>query len=85
MQQGGIPSDIETVPAPAEARVAAGLQIPKLLAAIGLAASRTDADRLVKAGSVEINGTKWTELIHPAGEVLTIRAGKKWKRVDASV
>lgn len=83
VQQGGVPSDIETVALPGEARVAAGVQVPKLLAAVGLAPSRTEADRLVKAGSVEINGAKWTEIVHPAGSVLTIRAGKKWKRVDA--
>jgi tyrosyl-tRNA synthetase len=83
VQQGGVPSDIETVALPAEARVAAGVQVPKLLAAVGLAPSRTEADRLVKAGSVEIDGAKWTEMVHPAGSVLTIRAGKKWKRVDA--
>jgi tyrosyl-tRNA synthetase len=84
VQQGGVPSDIETVALPSEARTAAGVQVPKLLAAVGLAPSRTEADRLVKAGSVEINGAKWTEMVHPAGSVLTIRAGKKWKRVDAS-
>ncbi len=83
VQQGGVPSDIETVALPAEARVAAGVQVPKMLAAVGLAPSRTEADRLVKAGSVEIDGTKWTEMVHPGGSVLTIRAGKKWKKVDA--
>jgi tyrosyl-tRNA synthetase len=84
VQQGGVPSDIETVAAPDEARTAAGLQVSKLLVAVKLAPSRTEADRLLKSGAVEINGARWTELVHPVGSVLIIRAGKKWKRVDAS-
>ncbi len=82
VQQGGVPSDIVTVAAPAEARTAAGLHVPKLLVAVGLAPSRTEADRLVKSGAVEIDGARWTDLSHPGGAVLTIRAGKKWKRVE---
>jgi tyrosyl-tRNA synthetase len=81
VQQGGIPSDVETVDLPAEARVAAGVQVAKMLVAVGLAPSRSEADRLVKSGAVEINGARWSELVHPAGEVLTVRAGKRWKRV----
>ena len=83
VQQGGVPSDIETVAVPGEARTAAGLHVPKLLVAVGLAPSRTEADRLLKSGAVEIDGARWTELAHPGGGVLTIRAGKKWKRVEA--
>ncbi|MEO5926133.1 MAG: tyrosine--tRNA ligase [Bryobacteraceae bacterium] len=81
VQQGGIPSDIETVPVPDAVRVPGGVHVPKLLVAIGLAPSRTEADRLVKSGAVEINGAKVVELVHPADSALTIRAGKKWKRV----
>jgi tyrosyl-tRNA synthetase len=83
VQQGGVPSDIESVPVPAEARVAAGIHVPKLLVAVGLAPSRTEADRLLKSGAVEINGARWADLTHPAGALLTIRAGKKWKRIEA--
>jgi tyrosyl-tRNA synthetase len=82
VQQGGVPSDIETVALPTEARVAAGVQVPKMLVAVGLAPSRSEADRLVKSGAVEIDGARWSELTHPGGAVLTVRAGKKWKRVD---
>jgi tyrosyl-tRNA synthetase len=85
VQQGGVPADIETVPLPSEACAPAGIQVPKLLVAVGLAPSRTEADRLLKSGAVEINGTRWTELLHPVGSTMIIRAGKKWKRVDAPV
>ncbi|MFM2124634.1 MAG: hypothetical protein RL328_1085 [Acidobacteriota bacterium] len=83
VQQGGIPSDIETIPLPDAARSDKGIQVSKLLVAAGLAPSRTEADRLLKSGAVEINGAKWTDLNHPTGTTLTIRAGKKWKRVEA--
>ena len=48
----------------------------------GIAASTSDANRLVKAGSVEVNGQKVTEFITLAfpGEYV-IRVGKKWKKV----
>ena len=83
VQQGGIPSDIETIPLPDAARSEKGIQVSKLLVAAGLAPSRTEADRLLKSGAVEINGAKWTDLAHPTGATLTIRAGKKWKRVES--
>jgi tyrosyl-tRNA synthetase len=83
VQQGGIPSDIETIPLPDAARSDKGIQVSKLLVASGLAPSRTEADRLLKSGAVEINGAKWTDLTHPTGSTLTIRAGKKWKQIDA--
>lgn len=81
VQQGGVPSDIETVVIPEASRVANGVHVSKLLVAVGLVSSRTEADRLLKSGAVEINGERWAELVHPAESVLTIRAGKKWKRV----
>ena len=80
VQQGGVPSDIETVPIPDAARAPGGVHVSKLLVAIGLAPSRTEADRLVKSGAVEINDTKVVELVHLGVGPLTIRAGKKWKR-----
>ena len=43
--------------------------------------SRTDADRKIKSGALEINGARWTELSHPADATLTLRLGKKWKKV----
>lgn len=82
VRQGGEPADIDTVDLPEAARTAAGVQVAKLLVAIALAPSRTEAERLLKSGAIEINGARWSELTHPAKEgTLTIRAGKKWKRV----
>jgi tyrosyl-tRNA synthetase len=83
VQQGGVPSDIQTVAVPPEALAPAGIHVPKLLVSVGLAPSRTEADRLLKSGAVEINSTRWTELVHPLGATMIIRAGKKWKRVEA--
>ncbi|MEQ1885680.1 MAG: tyrosine--tRNA ligase [Bryobacteraceae bacterium] len=82
VRQGGEPSDIDTVELPEAARTANGVQMAKLLVAIALAPSRTEAERLLKSGAVEIDGARWSDLNHPAKEgTLTIRAGKKWKRV----
>ena len=74
---GEVPADIETV-----SITEPSLRIDKVLAKAGIAASTSDANRLVKAGSVEVNGQKITEFITLAfpGEYV-IRAGKKWKKV----
>ena len=74
---GEVPADIETV-----SITEPSLRIDKVLAKAGIAASTSDANRLVKAGSVEVNGQKVTEFINLAfpGEYV-IRAGKKWKKV----
>lgn len=74
---GEVPADIETV-----SITEPSLRIDKVLAKAGIAASTSDANRLVKAGSVEVNGQKITEFITLAfpGEYV-IRVGKKWKKV----
>ena len=74
---GEVPADIETVEIGEPS-----LRIDKLLAKAGIAASTSDANRLVKAGSVEINGQRVAEFISLTfpGEYV-IRAGKKWKKV----
>jgi tyrosyl-tRNA synthetase len=74
---GEVPADIETVSISEPS-----LRIDKLLAKAGIAASTSDANRLVKAGSVEVHGQKVTEFITLAfpGEYV-IRVGKKWKKV----
>jgi tyrosyl-tRNA synthetase len=74
---GGVPSDIETVPMPD-----VGRRVDKLLPKIGLAESVSDAVRKIKAGAVEIDGARQSELI--LGDVagtITIRVGRKWKKV----
>ncbi len=83
VRQGEVPADIETVPLPDEVRLAGELRVDKLLARVGLADSVSDAVRKLKAGAVEINGVRHSELRYPdsAGARLTIRVGKKWKRV----
>jgi tyrosyl-tRNA synthetase len=80
VREGRQPDDIETVTLAGEG----GNSLPKILLAAGLAESRTDAERKIKAGAVEINGEKHTSLtvlLGPGGTVL--RVGKKWKRVQA--
>jgi len=57
--------------------------MPKLLVAAGLAESRSDAERKLKAGAVEINGERVTDLLYSNGAgPLTVRVGKKWKRIN---
>jgi tyrosyl-tRNA synthetase len=74
---GEVPADIESV-----SIVEPSLRIDKVLARAGIAASTSDANRLVKAGSVEVNGQRVMEFITLAfpGEYV-VRAGKKWKKV----
>ena len=74
------PDDMETVRLPSDV----GSSLPKILVAAGLADSRTDAERKIKAGAVEIDGERHTSLtvVIPPGGVV-IRVGKKWKRVQA--
>jgi tyrosyl-tRNA synthetase len=78
VRQGGVPADIET----AEYGTAGDIRIPQMLAATGLAPTRSEAERLLKAGAIEINGERHTEIVfRAAAGIYTVRAGKKWKRV----
>ncbi|HEX4164990.1 MAG TPA: tyrosine--tRNA ligase [Bryobacteraceae bacterium] len=84
VRQGLEPADIETVNVPPQAMTEKGIRLDKLLAATGLADSISEATRKIKAGAVEINGNIHKDLLlTDANGLLTIRAGKKWKRVDA--
>ncbi len=77
VRQGGEPADIETV-----AYGEAGeIRVPQMLAAVGLAPTRSEAERLVKAGAVEIDGTRSDLKWLAAAGTHTIRAGKKWKKI----
>ncbi len=78
VRQGGEPTDIETT----EYGAAGEIRVPQMLAAVGLAPTRSEAERLLKAGAVEIDGARSVELkwVAAAG-THTIRAGKKWKKV----
>lgn len=82
VRQGLEPADTETVDLPAAAQTDKGIRLDKLLAAVGLAESVTDASRKIKANAVEVNGqiAKDLLLVEPSG-LLVLRLGKKWKRV----
>lgn len=81
VRQGGIPEDVETVDLPVDARAPEGVRVVKMLVGVGLAGSRTDAERKLKAGAVEINGARHTELLLPGAGEITVRVGKKWKKI----
>ena len=79
VREGHEPADIETVRLPDNV----GNNLAKILLALDLADSRTDAERKIKAGAAEINGNKYTNLTIalPQGQNV-FRVGKKWKRVQ---
>ncbi len=74
------PNDIETVEYPG-----GSVNVAKMLLTVGLAPSRSEAERLIKSGAVEIDGARVSTLTLTigSGESRTVRAGKKWKRVLA--
>ncbi len=59
VQQGGVPADIESAINPSFS--ASGTNLPKMLVAVGLAPSRTEAERLLKNGAVEIDGHRCSD------------------------
>ena len=73
------PVEIETVDYPS-----GSVNIAKMLQATGLAPSRSEAERLVKSGAVTVDGERLSQLTLTlaAGAALTVRVGKKWKRVQ---
>ena len=83
VRQKEIPSEIATVPLPDGVLGPNGFHIEKLIARIGLADSVADASRKRKAGAIEINGQRATELILPRTSVtdLLVQVGKNWRRV----
>jgi tyrosyl-tRNA synthetase len=80
VRQGAEPSDIALV----NYGSAGDLRVPQMLHAIELAGTRTDAERLIKAGAVEIDGVRMGMVFHAQPGTYTVRAGKKWKRVSVS-
>jgi tyrosyl-tRNA synthetase len=83
VREGSEPSDIATVDLPDNAINAdRKIRLDKLLVAIGMAPSVSEAARRIKAGALEINGFKYGDLqIDLDGQTLTLRFGKQWKRV----
>ncbi len=53
-----------------------------MLHAAGLAPTRTEAERLIKSGAVEIDGVRAGIVFHAEPGTYTVRAGKKWKRIN---
>jgi tyrosyl-tRNA synthetase len=78
VREGRQPDDIETVKVPGDA----GSSLPKILVGVGLVESRTDAERKIKAGAVEIDGVKYGEFSLAVTKVMVLRVGKKWKRIE---
>ncbi|MCU1336470.1 MAG: tyrosyl-tRNA synthetase [Bryobacterales bacterium] len=76
VQQGAEPSDMDEVILSGPNRLA------QVLVSVKLASSRSEAERLIKAGAVEINGERSTNPVSPlpAGNN-TARVGKKWLRI----
>ena len=76
VQQGAEPSDMGEVILSGPNRLA------QVLVSVKLASSRSEAERLIKAGAVEINGERSTNPVSPlpAGNN-TARVGKKWLRI----
>ena len=78
VRQHEMPADIETIRIPLNA----GTSLPKILVGANLVESRTDAERKIKAGAVEIDGVKYTEFAFKPEKAIVIRVGKKWKRIE---
>jgi tyrosyl-tRNA synthetase len=78
VREGQQPDDIQTVTFPSDA----GSSLPKILVRVGLVDSRTDAERKIKAGAVEIDGIKYTDLSLTVRKMITVRVGKKWIRIQ---
>jgi tyrosyl-tRNA synthetase len=78
VREGQEPADMETVSVPSDA----GSSLPKILLGTGMVESRTDAERKIKAGAVEINGKRITSLSYTVVEPAVFRVGKKWKRIE---
>jgi len=77
VREGAEHADIETVMLPN----GTGNSLAKILLGLDLVDSRTDAERKIKAGAVEINGQKYTNLTIAISGETVVRVGKKWKRV----
>jgi len=85
-QQGGVSDDVEEIAIPFAAIASPEpnvLRVPKLLTALGLAASNAEGTRKVAEGAVKIDGEVHKELVYTLADLpatLTVRLGKKAKR-----
>jgi len=77
VQRKEVPSDIPVVALPDGVQGPNGLHVEKLIHRVGLAESVADASRKRKAGAIEINGERVSELVIPAsGDELLIQVAK---------
>jgi tyrosyl-tRNA synthetase len=79
VRQGAEPADIQTV----DYGSSGDLRTPQIALGTGLAGSRTEAERLIKAGALEVDGKPYTSMTYHAqpDTTRTWRMGKKWKRI----
>ena len=77
VREGQVPAEIETV-----ALANGTTNLAKILLEAGLADSRTDAERKIKSGAVEIDGVRVTALSYTVEKPVVVRVGKKWKRIE---
>jgi len=78
VREGQAPADIETV----SLLVEWGTSLPKIILGTGMAESRTEAERKIKSGAVEIDGVRFTNLSYTVEKPVVMRVGKKWKRIE---
>ena len=78
VREGQAPADMETVSALPDW----GSSLPKIVLGTGMVGSRTDAERKIKAGAVQIDGEKITSLSYKIEKPVVMQIGKKWKRIE---
>jgi tyrosyl-tRNA synthetase len=78
-RQNEAPSDMPEVPLPVGAVDAGSVYLPRVLAELGLAASRSEARRLISQGGVKINGEPITGEEMPEGDLVgaVLQVGKR--------
>jgi len=94
VRQGGEPTDIETVEYVPTTAVRSlydshgvidsysMINVPLMLHGSGLASTRSEAERLIKAGAVEIDGVVRFDMAFRAeARTYKVRVGKKWKKI----
>ena len=70
VRQGAEPDDIETV----DYGTAGDLRVPQMLHTVGLAPTRTEAERLIKSGAGEIDGVRAGIVFHAREPTRSARA-----------
>ena len=77
VQQGAEPANIPLYPGGSPRDI----RLPQFILNSGMSGTRSEAERLLKAGAVEINGVRQKDMVFPAKPgTYTLRVGKKWLR-----